>query len=135
MNIALWIMQALLAFAFLMGGGMKLATPMDELIAAGMGGWVAASPELLVRFIGLSEVLGAIGLIVPWATGIAPKLTPAAAGGLLIVMVLGAATHLSFGETGAILPNIVLGGMAAFVVWGRLTPASEATARVDSPAV
>ena len=120
MNIALWIVQALLAFAFFMGGGMKLVTPMSELATAGMGGWVADSPELLVRFIGVSEVLGAIGLIVPWATGIQPKLTPAAAGGLVTVMVLGAVTHLSYGEVGALAGPVVLGSLSAFVLWGRL---------------
>lgn len=118
MNIGLWIVQALLAFAFLAAGGMKLSVPIEELLANGMT-FVEHVPEGLVRFIGLSEALGAIGLIVPAATKIAPKLTPIAAALLVVVMGLAAATHISLGEFGAIVPNIVLGSLAAFVAWGR----------------
>jgi hypothetical protein len=91
---------------------MKLLTPMDQL-AANMA-WVNAVPELLVRFIGLAEVLGALGLILPAATRIQPQLTPLAAGGLALIMVLASIFHLSRGETFMLMPNAVV-----FVAYGR----------------
>jgi putative oxidoreductase len=119
MHIALWFVQALLALAFTGAGAMKLLTPISELATKGMGGWVTDSPEALIRFIGATEVLGAVGLIVPAATRIAPKLTPAAAVGFVVLLGLGAATHIAYGEYGGALPSVVLGGLAAFVAWGR----------------
>jgi hypothetical protein len=119
MHLALWAVQALLALAFLAAGGMKLATPIDQLLANGMT-FVAYTPEPLVRFIGASEVAGALGLILPSAIRLAPRLTPLAAALLGVVMVLAAGAHLSHGEAPMVLPNIVLGGLSAFVAWGRL---------------
>ncbi|PRQ06948.1 DoxX family protein [Enhygromyxa salina] len=118
MNIALWIIQALLALAFLLAGGMKLAMPIDTLLANGMT-VVEHMPAALVRFIGLSEVAGAVGLILPAALRIKPKLTPIAAGALAFVMVLAAITHLALGE--AFGAPLMLGSLAAFVAWGRST--------------
>ena len=96
---------------------MKLLTPVDQL-AAQME-FVNHAPSFLPKFIGLSEVLGAIGLIVPAATRIKPALTPLAAAALTLVMVLAAITHIALGEFGAIVPSLVLGGLSAFVFWGR----------------
>jgi hypothetical protein len=76
-------------------------------------------PLAVVRFIGVSELLGAMGLILPAATKIKPFLTPLAALGLLTIMILAMAFHLSRGEVQATPINIVLGGLAAFVAWGR----------------
>ena len=76
-----------------------------------------------VRFIGVVELLGALGLILPAATRIMPKLTPLAASGLLVVMVLASVTHISRGEYPMIIANVVLGALAAFIAWGRLTRA------------
>jgi hypothetical protein len=118
MNVALWIVQALLALAFLMAGGMKLATPIDELLANGMT-FVEHVPAALVRFIGASEVAGALGLILPAALRIQPKLTAVAGGALALVMVLGAVTHVMLGEMQAIGAPLVLGLLSAFVAWGR----------------
>jgi hypothetical protein len=81
--------------------------------------WVNAVPVGLVRFIGASELAGALGLILPAATRIKPSLTPLAASGLIVVMVLAAAFHASRGELQALPINFVLGGLAAFVAWGR----------------
>jgi putative oxidoreductase len=120
MHIALWIVQALLAFAFLMAGGMKMAAPISELLANGMT-FVEHTPEALVRFIGVAEFAGALGLILPSALRIQPKLTPIAAGLLAVVMVLGAGTHVMLGEFSALGAPIVLGGLSAFVAWGRWT--------------
>lgn len=117
LNIALWAVQGLLALAFLGAGLMKLTTPIEEL-AASMS-WVESAPAVLVRFIGLAEFAGAIGLLAPAITRIKPMLTPAAAVGLLTVMVLGAITHASLGEFSGMAPSLVLGALAAFVAWGR----------------
>jgi putative oxidoreductase len=118
-HLALWIVQVLLALVFAAAGAAKLFTPLAELATKGMGGWVVDSPALLVRFIGASELLGAIGLVAPAATRVAPRLTPVAAAALAVVMVLAAGTHVAYGEHGSVVPNAVLGGLAAFVAWGR----------------
>lgn len=120
MNIALWIVQALLALAFLMAGGTKLTTPTQELLANGMI-FIENGGGALVRFIGLAEVAGAVGLILPAALKIRPKLTPIAAGLLTVVMILGVGTHVMTGDIGGSGPALVLGMLAAFVAWGRWT--------------
>ena len=117
MHIGLWVAQGLMAAMFLMAGFMKLAQPIPELAASLP--WVEEFPELLVRFIGLSEVLGAIGLILPAALRIQPKLTPYAATGLAVVMVLALVFHLSRGEFEAAPMNVILFGILAFIAWGR----------------
>jgi putative oxidoreductase len=121
LNIGLWVAQVVLALAFVLGGAMKMFTPIEEL-AAQMP-WISGAMGGAVRFIGLVEVLGALGLILPAATRIQPKLTPLAALGLLVVMVLAMITHISRGEVPMIAPNIVLGGLAAFIAWGRFKKA------------
>ena len=122
MHILLWIVQVLLACAFAMAGIMKSTQPIDSLVQSGMV-WAGQVPVALVRFIGVSELLGAIGLILPAATKIKPSLTPLAALGLLTIMILAMAFHLSRGEAQALPINMVLGGLAAFVAWGRTTKA------------
>ncbi len=117
LHIALWVAQVLLAGMFLMTGFMKLTQPVDAL--AGQMPWVAAVPAALVRFIGAAELAGALGLILPSLTRIQPRLTVLAALGLVVVMVLASAMHLSRGE-GAMVPmNLVLAAVAAFIAWGR----------------
>jgi putative oxidoreductase len=120
MNIALWIVQALLALAFLLAGAMKLAMPVDALLQNGMT-FVEHMPAALVRLIGAAEVAGALGLILPSALRIKPKLTPLAAAALAFVMALAAITHVVLGELGALGAPIMLGSLAAFVAWGRST--------------
>lgn len=117
MNVALWIVQALLGLAFVAAGAMKASQPLDKL-AQNMS-WVKTSPPALVRFIGVAEVLGGIGLVAPWALGVLPFLTPVAAAALVVVMVLAAVTHARLGEFPGIGVNVVLGALAAFVAWGR----------------
>lgn len=117
-NIGLWVAQVLLAVAFGMAGVMKLMTPVADLGA--MMAWVNASPELLVRFIGLVEVLGAIGVLAPALTRILPFLTPLAALGFAVIQVLAIGTHAMLGETASTLPiNLVLLALSLFVAWGR----------------
>ena len=117
MNIALWVVQALLALGFVWAGWMK--TFGFEKAKASWKWANAVSPEL-VAFIGIAEFLGAVGLIVPQATGIAPVLTPLAATGLAIIMVLGASVHLRRQEYKDIIVNIVFLALALFVIVGRM---------------
>ena len=117
MNYVLWSAQLLLALLFAFAGVLKSTRPVAQL-AARMA-WVNAVSPSTVRVVGVSELAGAIGLVLPWATGIAPVLTPLAAVGLVVVMVLAAIFHARRAEWGGIVPNVVLGAMAAFVAWGR----------------
>lgn len=121
LNIALWAAQILLAVGFGMAGAMKTFSPLAEI--AKTIPWVTSDFMLLVRFIGVSELAGAIGLILPAATRIQPKLTALAGAGLTIVMALASIFHLSRGEVGALPTTLVLGGLAAFVAWGRYNKA------------
>jgi len=116
-NIGLWIAQILMAGLFGMAGITKLTTPIPEL--AEMLPWVTEAPEMLVRFIGLAEVLGALGLILPIALRIQPKLTNFAAMGLAIVMILAAGFHAYRGEFEALPFNIIILGILLLINWGR----------------
>lgn len=120
MNIALWIAQALLALVFLGAGFMKASQPKEKLEAAMP--WTASFPLAGVRAIGVAEVLGAIGLILPAATGIATVLTPLAAVGLAVTMVGAAIFHAQRKEYQAIGVNVVLLAIAVFIAWGRFGP-------------
>jgi uncharacterized membrane protein YphA (DoxX/SURF4 family) len=113
MNVALWIAQALLAVIFLFAGGMKLVMPIEELTAQ------MPMPGLLVRFIAIVEVLGGLGVILPWLMGIWPGLTPLAAAGLVIIMIGATIFTLMTGNIAMALIPIVVGLLAAFVAYGR----------------
>lgn len=115
LRVGLWIAQALLAFAFGAAGAMKLTTPYAELTAA--DAWAREVPETLVRFIGTVEVAGAIGILLPALTRVKPFLTPLAAAGFVVVMILAGGLHMSIGELP--IANVILGALAAFVAWGR----------------
>lgn len=118
MTIVLWIVQILLAVAFGYFGYVKVAQPIADLSA--MMPWVTAAPALLVRLIGVAEIAGALGLILPGLTKIQPKLVGWAAVGLALVMILAAIFHATRGEFGNIAFNAVLFLLAGFVAWGRL---------------
>ena len=98
MNKVIWTLQAITAFAFAGAGGMKLATPAEELRANPQMGWTTDFGDRDIKAIGAAEVLGAVGLIVPAATGIMPVLTPVAGGGLAVLMGGAAVTHVRRGE-------------------------------------
>jgi uncharacterized membrane protein YphA (DoxX/SURF4 family) len=116
--VALWIGQILLASIFGMSGFMKATTPIPELSKS--AAWVTAVPAPLVRFIGVAELLGAAGVLLPALTRVLPKLTPLAALGLATIMELAVFFHLSRGEmTGAGI-TFVFSLLAVFVAWGRL---------------
>ena len=117
LHFSLWGAQILLALVFVSAGAMKATKPIAEL-AAKMG-WPGAVPEGLVRFIGISELLGALGLVLPAATRIKPGLTALAGLGLTTVMLLAAIFHVSRGEIGMLPVPFVIGGLSAFVAWGR----------------
>ena len=119
MNIALWAVQGLLALAFLLAGFMKTFMPIPTL-QKNMA-WVKTSPAPFVRFVGIAELLGAIGLILPAATGILPWLTVAAAVGLAIVMLSATVYHFSRQEYSGIGVTVVLLLLAAVIIIGRLT--------------
>ncbi|MFK7874805.1 MAG: DoxX family protein [Paracoccaceae bacterium] len=121
-NIGLWVAQALLAAMFLMAGATKLMSGSADLVAMGMG-WAENAPFLLIKFIGLAEVAGALGLILPAATRIMPHLTKLAAVGLCVIMVLAAGVHIVRGEFEVVPVNVVLFALAALVVWGRTNKA------------
>lgn len=118
MNVALWIIQGLLAVAFLMAGGMKLMQPKEKL--APKMAYVEDFSQNTIRLIGALEVFGAIGLILPWALTILPELTGIAAIGLVLTMIGAAYTHIRRSESQMIVSNVVLGLLAAFVAYGRL---------------
>ena len=117
MNIALWIVQGVLALGFLLAGSMKLTQPREKLVQ--QMDWVSDFSTRAIRIIGTLEVLAAIGLILPAVTGILPWVTPLAAVGLVLLMLGAAATHRRRGETPMIGVNAVLLALAAFVAYGR----------------
>jgi uncharacterized membrane protein YphA (DoxX/SURF4 family) len=119
-NIALWIAAGVLAAVFVSAGTLKLTRPKEKL-AANLA-WVEDFSAGTVKFIGLMEVLGAIGLILPAALHIAPILTPLAATGLAITMVLAAVVHARRKEPQLIVVNAVLFALAAFVAIMRFGP-------------
>ncbi len=119
LHLALWLVQGLLAFAFFGAGSMKLFTPIDEL--ARRMAWAREMPDL-ARFIGASELAGALGLLLPAATRIKPVLTPIAAACLALVMVLAVGFHVMKGDM-QFAPATVLGALSAFVAWGRFKAA------------
>ncbi|MBE8477576.1 DoxX family protein [Streptomyces justiciae] len=122
MNVFLWIVQAVLAAMFAMAGVMKSTQPKEKLV--GRLPWTADFSQNTVRLIGIVEFAAALGLILPAATDIAPVLTPLAATGLGVVMVLAALTHARRKEPSAIAFNAVLLALAALVAWGRFGPYS-----------
>ena len=118
MTYALWIVQGLLAALFLFAGGTKLVLPLDVLMSMGSPNQIPL-PGLFVRFIGVGEVLGAIGLILPGLLCIRPGLTPLGAGGLVIIMIGATVLTLAAGEIAGALVPLLVGLLAVFVTYGR----------------
>ena len=122
MNAVLWIVQGVLAAVFLMAGVLKSTRPKEKLL--GQLPWVEDFSARTVRLIGTMELLGAIGLILPALTGIAVILTPLAATGLAVLMLLAVLTHIRRWEPGAVVFTSVLMLAAVLVAWGRFGPYS-----------
>ena len=126
MNAVLWIVQALLAALFLFAGSMKFIMPIEEMTKQ-----MPSMPGWFLRFIGVVEILGGLGLILPGLLRIKPGLTPLAAAGLVVVMI--GATVIGFvigPASGALIP-LVAGVLAAFVAYGRwrVAPHPEKSSR------
>ena len=119
LDVWLWIAQALLAVSFLAAGYMRAFMPIER--AAKIAAWIASAPVALVRFIGIAELAGAIGVVLPAATPVKPWLTPLAAAGLAITMLLALPVHVARGEVGMLGRNIAVLSIAALVVWGRVS--------------
>lgn len=127
MNKLIWTLQALAALAFTASGGMKLATPADTLRANPQMAWSQEFSNGDIKAIGAAEVLGAAGLILPAATGIAPILTPIAGAGLGALMGGAVATHVRRGEppfAPAVLGILALS--AGLLRWRRRAAAGDA---------
>jgi hypothetical protein len=112
LHVALWICQVLLFAMFLFAGGMKLLHPE-------LGVQQGHLPWALVIFIGVSEIAGSLGVVLPGLTRVRPGLIPLAALGLAVIMVLATILHLVRAETSHAVAPIVLLAMALFVAWGR----------------
>ena len=121
MNIALWIVQALLAFVLGGSGVVKATRDRKRLFDDGIT-WVEDFPAWAVKAIGVLEVLAAVGLILPALTGVAPMLTPLAAVGIGLLMAGAGVVHFRRGEFAFIGVIAVLFVAAAFVAWGRFGP-------------
>jgi uncharacterized membrane protein YphA (DoxX/SURF4 family) len=124
--VTLWTVQGLLALLFLFAGSMKLIMPIEAMTEQ-----MPFLPGWFLRFIGVSEVMGAIGLILPGLFRIRPVLTPVAASGLVIIMAGATVVTLAGGIAQAIMP-LTIGLLASFVAYGRvhLAPQSEYSSRV-----
>jgi len=118
MNIALSVIQILLALAFLLAGVPQATQPIPTLSKRLT--WAKDVPAPFVRFIGVAAILGALGLILPGLTGILPWLTVAAAIGLAVIMVAAIIFHILRGETNRIAFNIVFLLLLLFVTYGRI---------------
>ena len=113
LSAAVWIVQGLLALLFVFTGLMKLTAPIEMLTAQ------VPLPAAFVRFLGLAETLGAIGLILPGLLRIRTGLTPLAASGLVIIMIGATVTTLTTGSIATALIPLVVGVLAAFIAYGR----------------
>lgn len=117
LNISLWAAQIFLALVFFITGAGKLFLPMENLYA--LIPWTKDVNSLPVRLIGFSEIMVSIGLIPPSLLRIKPQLTPWAATGVAVIMLLAIFFNISMGETSVIGINITLFLIAIFVAWGR----------------
>jgi uncharacterized membrane protein YphA (DoxX/SURF4 family) len=117
MNVVLWILQLVLAFMALMAGSMKVAKSKVEM--AEQMAWVEGFSQNTIKAIGALELLGAVGLILPAITGVAPVLVPLAATGLGLNMVGATAVHIRRSEIPNATITITLLVIAAVVAWGR----------------
>ena len=119
MNSLLWILSVLLAVTYAVTGSSKVIASRERLLAVPGMGWVAEVPMPQVRLIGALEIAGAVGVVVPWATGILTPLTPIAAGCLVALQIGAMWTHFSRDERGHIWLNVVLFVVAIVVAIGR----------------
>ncbi|WOF22430.1 DoxX family protein [Microbacterium betulae] len=110
MLIAFWIVNVLAALVFIAAGGMKTVRSKEAIVASGLT-WAEDFSRTAVRLIGVAELLGGLGLVLPVLTGVAPVLTPIAAAGLTVIMIGAVVVHVRRRETP--LPAAVLAALAA----------------------
>jgi uncharacterized membrane protein len=122
MNVTLWIVAGVLALFFLGAGVTKATRTKEKLLENPNMGWVADFSAGMVKLIGIAEVLGAIGLVLPAAVDVAPILVPIAATGLAVIMAGAIITHARRREYGPVAMNVVLLALTVFVAWGRFGP-------------
>jgi len=134
MNTALWTVQVLWGVFFSITGFGKILWYNPTLWNQALHEvpWLSGVPQNLSIFIGVCEFLGGVGLILPAITRVKPKLTPIAAIGLTLVMILAAVFHIARGEYNFLPINVVLGGVAAFIAYGRLFVRPIAPAWISS---
>jgi uncharacterized membrane protein YphA (DoxX/SURF4 family) len=120
MNVVLWACQMALAGVFLYSGLNKAFRPVDDLVGRGQTG-VEGLPASLVHTIGALELLGVVGLVVPWWTQIVPQLTPIAASCLAVVVLLATGIHIKRREFGTSIATATLVALSAFVALGRFS--------------
>ena len=113
LSVVLWIVQVLLALLYLVAGGTKLILPIEEMTKD------VPMPGAFLRFIGVAEVLGALGLVLPGLLRIKPGLTPLAAAGLTIIMTGATTITMKTMGVGLALMPLAAGLLAAFVAYGR----------------
>ncbi|WP_404478465.1 DoxX family protein [Novosphingobium sp. BL-52-GroH] len=124
LNIGLWIVQVLVAAPFILFGSMKLFKQIETLSAS--MAWTGTFPEAVVRLIGIIDIAGGLGLLLPGITGIKPDLTRIAAIGSLVLQVCAALFHLSRGEGGMLPINGFFIVLLIFILWGRARAPLEA---------
>jgi hypothetical protein len=129
MTYLLWTIQAVLALVFLFAGSVKLITPLDELYAQ----MQLPLPGIVIRFIGVCELLGALGLILPCLLRVRPELTPLAARGLVLLMV-GAVMFTPIDQLAMAILPVVIGALAGLVAYGRSRSFGRAIGRDESTA-
>ena len=125
LNLALWSAQLLVGAPFILFGTMKILRPISQLSA--MMPWTGQVPEAMVRLLGIVDVAGGLGLLLPGLTGIKPGLTRAAAAGSVLLQVSAAIFHLMRGEAQMIRLNLVFLLLLGFILWGRSTRATIAS--------
>jgi uncharacterized membrane protein YphA (DoxX/SURF4 family) len=118
MNVTLWIGQSLLAAIFTLSGVLKSTQSRDRMIETGQTS-AKIVPLPFMRLAGVSELVGVLGVLLPWATGIARVLTPVAAAGFAVIMVLAAAVHSRLREPRTVAVNMAICVVAVLVSWGR----------------
>ena len=126
-NTVLWIVQGLLGVTFLLSGVSKFAMSADQMIEATKASGSVMLPIPFVRFIGACEILGGIGVVVPWLAGIRPGLTPLAAAGLVVIMIGATVLNLMSAIPAVAIATAILGLLAAFVAFGRSSQRTTTT--------
>lgn len=128
-NRLLWIGQGVLAWAFLFNGAIKIIlSPADLAVSGPANLWAADAPPLLVIVVGIIELAGALGVVLPWLTGRQRHLTAWAGGGLALIMLVAAILHVTRAEFSIVPLNVILAAIGVAVFLGRRVKASGTAA-------